>query len=49
MNTLILLGDTFLAQGHVRRAEEKYRVALNLNKDSELEKILNNKIKNISK
>ena len=49
MNTLILLGDTFLAQGHVRRAEEKYRVALNLNKDSELEKILKNKIKNISK
>ncbi|MGK0179214.1 MAG: tetratricopeptide (TPR) repeat protein, partial [Nitrospinales bacterium] len=49
MNTLILLGDAFLAKGHVRSAEEKYRVALNLNKDSQLEKILKNKIKNISK
>ncbi len=49
MNTLILLGDTFLAQGHANKAEEKYRIALNLNKDSGLEKILKNKIKNISK
>jgi tetratricopeptide (TPR) repeat protein len=47
MNTLILLGDVFLAKGHVRRAEEKYRLALNLNKDSELGKILKYKIKNI--
>jgi protein O-mannosyl-transferase len=49
MNTLILLGDSFLAQGHTRKAEEKYRVALNLNKDSRLEKILKDKIKNIYK
>ncbi|MBN4079852.1 tetratricopeptide repeat protein [bacterium AH-315-C08] len=49
MNTLILLGDAFLAQGHARKAEEKYRIALNLSKDSGLEKILKNKIKNISK
>ena len=48
MNTVILLGDAFLAKGDVRRAEEKYRVALNLNKDSELEKILEHKIKDIS-
>jgi len=49
MNTLILLGDAFLAQGHAGKAEEEYRIALNLNKDSGLEKILKNKIKNISK
>ena len=49
MNTLILLGDAFLAQGHARKAEEKYRIALNLNKDSGLEKIIKSKIKNISK
>lgn len=49
MNTLILLGDAFLAQGHNRKAEEKYRIALNLNKDSGLEKIIKSKIKNISK
>ena len=48
MNTVILLGDAFLAKGDVRRAEEKYRVALKLNKDSELEKILKYKIKDIS-
>ena len=49
MNTLILLGDVFLAQGQVGEAEEKYRTALNLNQDSGLEKVLKNKIKNISK
>ena len=49
MNTLILLGDTFLAQGNAMKAKEKYRIALNLNKDSGLEKILKNKIKIISK
>jgi protein O-mannosyl-transferase len=49
MNTLILLGDLFLAQGHAGKAEEKYRKALNLNQDSGLEKVLKNKIKNISK
>ena len=49
MNTLILLGDAFLAQGHARKAEEEYRIALDLNQDSELGKILNNKIKNLSK
>ena len=49
MNTLILLGDAFLAQGHAGKAEEKYRIALDLNQDSELGKILKNKIKNISK
>jgi protein O-mannosyl-transferase len=49
MNTLILLGDAFLAQGHSGKAEEKYRIALNLNQDSRLEKILKNKLTNISK
>jgi protein O-mannosyl-transferase len=49
MNTLILLGDAFLAQGHTREAEVKYRIALNLNQDSRLDKILKNKIINISK
>ncbi|MBT4258699.1 MAG: tetratricopeptide repeat protein [Nitrospina sp.] len=49
MNTLILLGDTLLAQGHSGKAEDKYRMALNLNQDSRLDKILKNKIKNISK
>ncbi|MFL2947667.1 MAG: tetratricopeptide repeat protein [Nitrospinales bacterium] len=49
MNTLILLGDALLAQDHARKAEEKYRIALNLNKDSGLEKIIKSKIKNISK
>ena len=49
MNTLILLGDAFLAQGHARKAKEKYRMVLNLNKDSGLEKIIKSKIKNISK
>jgi protein O-mannosyl-transferase len=49
MNTLILLGDAFLAQGHSGKAEEKYRIALNLNQDSRLDKILKNKITNISK
>lgn len=49
MNTLILLGDVFLAQGNVKEAEEKYRIALNLNQDSGLEKVLKDKIKNISK
>jgi tetratricopeptide (TPR) repeat protein len=49
MNTMILLGDAFLAQGHAGEAEEKYRTALNLNQDSGLEKILKDKIKNISK
>jgi protein O-mannosyl-transferase len=49
MNTLILLGDAFLAEGHARKAEEKYRIALNLNKDSGLEKIIKSKIHNISK
>jgi protein O-mannosyl-transferase len=49
MNTLVLLGDAFLAQGHAGKAEEKYRIALNLNKDSRLKKMLENKIRNISK
>jgi tetratricopeptide (TPR) repeat protein len=49
INTLILLGDVFLAQGHARKAEEKYHIALNLNKDSGLAKIIKSKIKNISK
>jgi len=49
MNTLVLLGDAFLAQGHAGKAEEKYLIALNLNKDSRLEKMLENKIRNISK
>jgi len=49
MNTVILLGDVFLAQGHTGKAGEKYRIALNINKDSQLEKLLKNKIKNISK
>jgi protein O-mannosyl-transferase len=49
MNTVILLGDALLAQGHSRKAEEKYRIALNLNQDSRLDKILKNKITNISK
>ena len=34
---------------NARKAEEKYRIALNLNKDSGLEKIIKSKIKNISK
>jgi len=45
--TLILLGDTFLAQGNPKKAEEKYRAALNLNKDHKLKKVLQAKIKNI--
>ena len=45
--TLILLGDTFLAQGNPKKAGEKYRAALNLNKDHKLKKILQAKIKNI--
>lgn len=49
MNTLILLGDTFLAQGFSGEAEKKYRLALKLNQDSGLEKLLKNKIQNISK
>lgn len=47
LNTLILLGDTFLARGNPQKAEEKYRMALKLNKDPELENILQAKIKNI--
>jgi protein O-mannosyl-transferase len=49
INTLVLLGDAFLAQGHSGKAREKYRIVLNLNQDSRLEKILKNKITNISK
>ena len=45
--TLILLGDTFLAQSNPKKAGEKYRAALNLNKDHKLEKVLQAKIKNI--
>ena len=45
--TLILLGDTFLAQGNPKKAEEKYHAALNLNKDHKLKKVLQAKIKNI--
>ena len=45
--TLILLGDTFLAQGSPKKAGEKYRTALSLNKDQKLKKVLQAKIKNI--
>ena len=47
INTLTLLGDTFLAQGKTQKAREQYRLVLNLNKDYELEKILQAKIKKI--
>ena len=45
--TLIFLGDTFLARGNPKKAAEKYRAALSLNKDRKLEKLLQAKIKNI--
>ncbi|MBC8284791.1 MAG: tetratricopeptide repeat protein [Nitrospinae bacterium] len=44
VNTLILLGDTYSSQGKAKEAEKNYRMALNLNKDTELEKLLQNKI-----
>jgi len=45
INTLILLGDTFSAQGKTEKAKERYDQALKLNKDSSLEELLNKKIK----
>ncbi len=45
--TLMLLGNTFLAQGNPKKAEEKYYAALNLNIDHKLKKVLRAKIKNI--
>ena len=44
INTLIRLGDTFLAQEQHHKAEEKYRAALELNKDSKLMALLKEKI-----
>lgn len=45
INTLILLGDTFSARGQLKKAEEKYHAALNLNKDPNLKILLQEKIK----
>lgn len=44
INTLILLGDTYLAQEQHHKAEEKYRAALEFNKDSKLRILLKEKI-----
>ena len=47
INTLVLLGDVFSAQGMAHEAEKNYRMALNLNKDSKREELLKNKITEI--
>ena len=49
INTLVLLGDVFSAQGMAQEAEKNYRMALNLNKDSKREELLKNKIMEIKK
>lgn len=49
INTLILLGDTFSAQGQFEKANEKYRAVFSLNKDPNLQKLLQDKIKIASK
>lgn len=47
INTLILLGDVFSAQGMAKKAEKNYRIAMNLNKDPKKENLLKNKIAEI--
>ena len=49
INTLVLLGDVYSAQGMPKKAEENYQIALNLNKGSKWEKLLKNKISEVKK
>jgi len=49
INTFLLLGDVYLAQGMPKEAEKNYQLALDLDKNSKLEKLLKNKISEIKK
>ena len=49
INTLILLGDVFFAQGVIKEAEKNYQIDLNLNKDSKIKELLKNKIAKVKK
>ncbi len=47
INTLILLGDTFAAQGNIGKARERYDQSLKLNKDERLKVMILEKIMNL--